>query len=284
MGGRLILEVWHSSLRFSRSRFGTRSQRCDKVVASTSSRWSPTRLRSASQFFGTQPPKTNRWIPPSSVEGGLKKVTPFKCGHFWYLRKISGVYTQGFWKPKKYSKKGEPGSASKKNYIFRIFSSNSVVTIPQSQSCYESSQSGHPLTPQDFHLSHLSRCASLARRQCQDPSIHKRRRWSPVKDKERPSAICKQKYLKLPWFCGWESNKGKHSKSQKVWLRIQYFFRPTLGVVVEICWWLDCRTRACASECNEAMTGDQPLLVFSSCPTSACPPSKKGRLSFYHQP
>lgn len=90
----------------------------------------------------------------------------------------------------------------------------------------------------------------------------------------------------------------KHSKSQKVWLRIQDFFRPTLGVVVEICWWLDCRTRACASECNEAMTGDQPLLVFSSCPTSACPPSKKGRrhkttqkedlgtkdLSFYHQP
>lgn len=147
--------------------------------------------------------------------------------------KIAGVYTEGFWKPKKYSKKGEPGSASKKTYIFRIFSSNSVVTIPQSQSCYESSQSGHPLTPQDFHFSHLSRCASLARRQCQDPSIHKRRRWSPVKDTERPSAICKQKYLKLPWFCGWESNKA-FKKSESL-IANSIFFRPTLGVVVEIC-------------------------------------------------
>ncbi len=89
---------------------------------------------------------------------------------------------------------------------------------PNSQNCYESSQFENLRT---FLGILKPRYASLARRQCQDPSIRKRKRWSPVKDTERPSAICKQKYLKLPWFV---DGRAIRENIQKVDCEFNTFF------------------------------------------------------------
>ena len=50
-----------------------------------------------------------------------------------------------------------------------------------------------------WHSNDWARHASLARRQCHTSSRRRRNKWSPVKDRERPSAVWRQKYWKLPW-------------------------------------------------------------------------------------